>query len=199
LKLKISGDLELDFQRVQTVRKVVGDEVFIKVDANEAYDSKSAVSLAKRMMDLGVEIFEQPVPRHQREALCEVKNDSPISIEADQSVRSVEDAYELIRDGAVDSINTGIQKVGGIIEAKKIAELCELAGVQCALSNTGGSMLGDAAALQLAASASGISSLCEIGEFEAVMGDPFVGLEIRDGMLRVPKEAGLGVKLAGQL
>jgi L-Ala-D/L-Glu epimerase len=199
LKLKISGDSELDFQRVSTVRKAVGDEVFIKIDANEAYDSKSAIDLAKRMADLGVEVFEQPVPRHQKEALREVKNDSPINIEADQSVRSVEDAFQLIRDGAVDAINTGIQKVGGIIEARKIAELCELAGVQCALSSTGGSMLGDAAALQLAVSASGISSLCEIGEFEAVTGDPFTGLEVRGGMLRVPRTAGLGVELAGQL
>jgi L-alanine-DL-glutamate epimerase-like enolase superfamily enzyme len=199
LKLKINGDSAQDLERVSTVRKAVGNEIFIKVDANEAYDAKSAVQLAKKMVDLGVEIFEQPVPRHQIQALREVKKQSPIKVEADQSVRSAQDAYQLIKEGVVDSINTSIQKVGGIIEARKIAELCESTGVPCALSNTAGSMLGDAADLQLAASAPGISPLCEIGEFEVVTGDPFTGLEIQGGMLRVPREAGLGVRWAGKL
>ncbi|HEV8342344.1 MAG TPA: enolase C-terminal domain-like protein [Candidatus Binatia bacterium] len=199
LKLKIEGHLALDLERIAAVRNAVGDRVYIKVDANEAYDSKSAIRLARKMADLGVEVFEQPVPRHQIEALQEVKRLSPIKVEADQSVRSVEDAYQLIRGGVADSINTSIQKVGGMVEARQIAEMCQLAGVQCALSNTAGSVLGDAAALQLAVSTPGISPLCEMGEFEVVSGDPFVGLKVEGGVLKVPGEPGLGVRLAGRL
>lgn len=199
LKLKIDGNLTLDLERIAAVRKAVGDRVYIKVDANEAYDSKSAIRLARKMADLGVEVFEQPVPRHQIQALREIKRLSPIKVEADQAVRSVEDAYQLIRDGAADSINTSIQKVGGIVEARQIAEMCQLAGVQCALSNTAGSVLGDAAALQLAVSTPGISPLCEMGEFEVISGDPFAGLKVEGGLLKVPAEPGLGVRLAGGL
>jgi L-alanine-DL-glutamate epimerase-like enolase superfamily enzyme len=195
VKLKISGDMDLDLDRVAKVRGAVGGGVFIKVDANEAYDAKTAISLAKRLADLGVEIFEQPVPRSQLQALGEVKRHSPIRIEADQSVRTAADAYYLIQNHAADGINTSIQKAGGIGEARRIAELCELAGIPCALSNTAGSMLGDAAALHLAASVPGISPLCELGEFETVSGDPFVGLKIDKGILRLPGENGLGVKL----
>ena len=67
------------------MRKAVGDDVFIKIDANEAYDAKTAIRLAKRLADLGVEVFEQPVPRDQFDAFREVKQHSPIKIEADQS------------------------------------------------------------------------------------------------------------------
>jgi L-alanine-DL-glutamate epimerase-like enolase superfamily enzyme len=194
LKLKLDGRIDLDLSRVAKVREAAGASVFIKVDANEAYDVKGAIRLARGLADLGVEIFEQPVPRAQREALAEVKRHSPVKIEADQSVRTAADAYELIRMRAVDAINTSIQKAGGIGEAKKIAELCELAGIRCALSNTAGSMVGDAAALQLAAAVPGISPLCELGEFESVSGDPFTGLKIENGILRLPEGEGLGVK-----
>ena len=195
LKLKLSGETDLDLSRVSKVRGAVGGGVFIKVDANEAYDAKTAIGLAKRLADLGVEVFEQPVPRSQIQALCEVKKHSPIKIEADQSVRTAVDAYGLIQNRTVDAINTSIQKAGGISEVRRIAELCELGGIRCALSNTAGSMAGDAAALHLAASISGISPLCELGEFEAISGDPFIGLKINKGMLRLPEGEGLGIKL----
>lgn len=197
LKLKMSGKINLDLARVAKVRRAVGDDVFIKVDANEAYDAKTAIRLAKGLADHGVEIFEQPVPRDQLGALWEVKKHAPIKIEADQSVRTVADAAYLIKERMVDSINTGIQKIGGIQEVRKIAELCEQAGINCALSNTAGSMVGDAAAVHLAASLPGISSLCELGEFEVVSGDPFFGLAVEQGTIQVPEGDGLGVSFRG--
>ena len=193
----MSGKIELDLPRVAEVRKAVGDGVFIKVDANEAYDAKTAIRFAKGLADHGVEIFEQPVPRDQLDALWEVKKHSPIKIEADQSVRTVADAQMLIKNRMVDAVNTGVQKAGGISEVRRIAELCEMAGIRCALSNTAGSMVGDAAALHLAASTPGIAPLCELGEFEVVSGDPFVGLSVEKGSIRVPDGEGLGVKPRG--
>jgi L-alanine-DL-glutamate epimerase-like enolase superfamily enzyme len=97
----------------------------------------------------------------------------------------------------VDSINTGIQKIGGIQAVRKIAEMCERAGINCALSNTAGSMVGDAAAVHLAASMPGISALCELGEFEVVSGDPFFGLTVENGTIGVPEGEGLGVSPRG--
>ena len=41
LKLKVSGRIDKDLPRVAAVRKAVGDDVFIKIDANEAYDAKT--------------------------------------------------------------------------------------------------------------------------------------------------------------
>ena len=103
----------------------------------------------------------------------------------------------LIKNRMVDSINTGIPKVGSIGEVRRIAELCEANGIRCALSNTAGSVVGDAAALHLAASTPGISPLCELGEFEVVTGDPFFGVAVDKGTLVVPEGEGLGVNLRG--
>jgi L-alanine-DL-glutamate epimerase-like enolase superfamily enzyme len=197
LKLKVSGNIQKDLPRVAAVRKAVGDDVFIKIDANEAYDAKDAIRLARGLADLGVEVFEQPVPRDHFDALWEVKQHSPIKIEADQSCRNFADAQMLIKNRMVDSINTGIPKVGSLGEVRRIAELCEQNGIRCALSNTAGSMVGDAAAVHLAASTPGISPLCELGEFEVITGDPFFGLTVDQGAISVPEGEGLGVSLRG--
>ena len=197
LKLKVSGKFEKDLPRVAAVRKAVGDSVFIKIDANEAYDAKSAIRLAKALADLGVEVFEQPVPRDQFDALWEVKKHSPIKIEADQSARSFAEVQMMVKNRMIDSINTGMAKVGSIGEVRRIAELCEANGIRCALSNTAGSMVGDAAAVQLAASTPGIAPLCELGEFEVITGDPFFGLFVEKGTITVPEGDGLGVDLRG--
>jgi L-alanine-DL-glutamate epimerase-like enolase superfamily enzyme len=197
LKLKLTGRIASDLACVAAVRKAVGDDVFIKVDANEAYDAKTAIRLAKALADHGVEIFEQPVPRDHFDALREVKKHSPVKIEADQSVRSAADAQMLIKNRMIDAVNTGIPKAGSIAEVRRIAELCQLNGIHCALSNTAGSMVGDAAAVHLAASTPGIAPLCELGEFEVVTGDPFFGLSVEQGVIRVPEGDGLGVSLRG--
>lgn len=197
LKLKVGGKIEKDMPRVAAVRKAVGEEVFIKVDANESYDAKTAIRLAKGLADYGVEVFEQPVPRDQLDALWEVKKHAPIKIEADQSARSFADVQMMIKNRMVDSVNTGIPKVGSIGEVRRIAELCEANGIRCALSNTAGSMVGDAAAVHLAASTPGIAPLCELGEFEVISGDPFFGLSVEKGTITVPEGEGLGVSLRG--
>src|SRR4029077_5108536 len=109
----------------------------------------------------------------------------------------VADAQMVIKNRMVASINTGIPKVGSIGEVRRIAELCEMNGIRRALSYTAGSMVGDAAAVHLAASTPGIAPLCELGEFEVITGDPFFGLSIEEGSIRVPVGEGLGVKPRG--
>ena len=175
------------------MRDAVGKDIFIKVDSNEAFDAKSAIRMAAGLAELGVAVFEQPISRFHTQAFAEVKNHSSIKIEADQSASSVHEAYQLIREGSCDSINTSILKAGGVHAARQIADMCALTGVECGVSNIAGCMVGDAAALHLALSAPGVSQFCEIGEFEVITGDPFTGIQVVDGKLKVPEGPGLGV------
>ena len=110
LKLKVKGEVGLDLARVTAVRDAVGPDIYIKVDANEAFDAKSAIRMAAGMAELGVAVFEQPVSRHHYTVLAEVKRQSSIKIEADQSAPSVHEAFRLIRDNACDSINTAFSR-----------------------------------------------------------------------------------------
>jgi hypothetical protein len=53
-----------------------------------------------------------------------------------------------------------------------------------------------AQALHLACALPGVDYACELGEFDRLLDDPFAGLEVEEGMLKLPVGAGSGVALA---
>jgi L-alanine-DL-glutamate epimerase-like enolase superfamily enzyme len=147
------------------------------------------------LAEFRVETFEQPLQADDWEGMIRLTRESPVPIEADQTVKSVTDATRVIRDGAAKVITTSPQKVGGIFRAKRIADLCEAAELPCIVSNVGGSRLNDAAACQVIASSAAARLPCEVGEFERLMSDPASGLEVRNGEIEIPTTVGLGVKV----
>jgi L-alanine-DL-glutamate epimerase-like enolase superfamily enzyme len=193
LKLKIGTGCDEDVERVRQVRAAVGEEVFLKVDANQAYTFEEALRVARQLEKFRVETFEQPLQADDWEGMIRLTRESPVPVEADQTVKSVEDAIRVIREGAAKVITTSPQKVGGIFRAKRVADLCEAAGMACIVSNVGGSRLNDAAACQVIACSAAARLPCEVGEFERLTADPAKGLEVIDGEIQTPTGPGLGV------
>jgi len=75
------------------------------------------------------------------------------------------------------------------------ARICEAAGVRYRLGATVGSRLLAAQALHLACALPGVDYACELGEFDRLLDDPFEGLEVEGGVLKLPRGAGSGVRL----
>src|SRR5580704_18446334 len=69
IKIKVDGRLELDAARVRAIRARVGPEIRLTIDANQAYQPKAAIRLADKVVDEGVEIFEQPCEAHDHAGL----------------------------------------------------------------------------------------------------------------------------------
>jgi L-alanine-DL-glutamate epimerase-like enolase superfamily enzyme len=195
LKIKLDGDGETDVARVRAVRDAVGSEVHLTVDANQSYRPDDAIRVARRMEELGVELFEQPVARGDLEGLARVAAAVDVPVEADESALGLEDVRRLIAMRAVDSISLKIPKLGGLAKTREAAELCAAAGVRCRIGATVGSRILAAAALHLAAATPAIGEPCELAEFARLLGDPAEGLEVERGRLRVPHGVGLGVHL----
>ena len=108
--------------------------------------------IISRLEEYGVEVVEKPVPVGNNEGLAFVTSRVKALIMADKSVKSSEDALELIRTRAVDAFNVKIAKVGGLYKAKKIAALAEAAGMSCMAGCTIENNLVDAAAAHFFAS-----------------------------------------------
>lgn len=195
LKLKIGTGVNEDLERVRRVRETVGDGIFIKVDANQAYRLEEALQVARGLEKYDVKTFEQPLKADDWEGMIYLTHQSPIPIEADQSVRSVTDALRVIRLRAASVITTSPQKAGGVLRAKQIADLCEAAGIPCIVSNVAGSAINDAAALHVVAASPSTFLPCEVGEFQRIEGDPASGLKVKDGEIEIPCVAGLGVEV----
>ncbi len=133
LKMKVGVDPALDVQRLKAVREAVGQDITIRIDANQAWQPKQAVRILNEMQDKGldIELVEQPVSAHDFEGLKYVTERSYVPVLADEAVFSPEDAMTILKMGAADLINIKLMKCGGIYNALKIASAAEVYGVEC--------------------------------------------------------------------
>ena len=194
LKVKLNGNPAKDLDRVSEIRKAVGDQVHLTVDANQMYAPKVAIDTLKRMQAYGVELCEQPVRADDRKGLAAVARAVDCTVEAHECASTLEDIFGLVRDRVADSINLSIQHLGGLREAKMAAAICRLGNVSLRVQATGSRLLA-AACMHFVASTENVSYACELGEFSRLLEDPVGELEVKDGMLKVPSSPGVGVFL----
>jgi L-alanine-DL-glutamate epimerase-like enolase superfamily enzyme len=195
LKIKVHGHVEEDVARVAAIRKQVGDDVHLTIDANQSYTPKDAIAALNRMAEHRIDLCEQPVDADDFEGLALVTRTVPVTVEADEAAGSLRQIFELVSKRAVDAVSLKIPKLGGLRNTLAAARLCEAAHVKYRLGAAVGSRVLSAQALHLACALPGVDYACELGEFDRLLDDPFEGLEMTDGVLKLPPGAGSGVRL----
>ncbi len=135
LKLKLIGD-GLDAQRVRAVRAAVPD-VWIGVDANQAYDRAATEALLPCLIEEKVSLLEQPCAIGADESLAGLN--SPIPLAADESAQTSADIARLAP--IYDIINIKLDKSGGLTEGLKMAHLAREYGLGVMVGNMVGTSL----------------------------------------------------------
>jgi len=71
LKIKVGKDSQLDMKRIKAIREAIGYDIQLRVDANQGWNPKEAVSIITKIEDKGfdIELVEQPVKAHDIEGL----------------------------------------------------------------------------------------------------------------------------------
>ena len=154
IKVKLTGDLELDAARVAAVRAARPD-VWLGVDANQAYAIAQLAPLVGILAAARVELLEQPLARG-----CEADLEhfeSPIPIAADESALSLNDIAGLI--GRFDTVNIKLDKCGGLTEGLAMAREARRAGLDVMVGNMMGSSLATAPAFVL-------GQLCDVVDLD---------------------------------
>ena len=131
LVVKIGRDPEIDIQRLRVVREAVGDDVNLRLDANEAYFPDQAIGIIRRMERYHPEFVEEPVRRWNLDGMAKVARSVGVPISSDESNTSLDSVLQIIRKGAAGIINIKVSKNGGLHRSKKIAALAEAAGIPC--------------------------------------------------------------------
>ena len=133
LKVKVGADPTLDVARLSAVREAVGNDVCIRIDANQAWQPKEAVRILNQMQEKGlaIEFVEQPVKAHDLEWLKYFTDHSYVPVLADESVFGPEDALKIMQMRAADLVNIKLMKCGGLYNALKIVSAAEVYGVEC--------------------------------------------------------------------
>lgn len=177
LKLKLTGELALDIQRVQAVRRA-RQEVWIGVDANQGYAGADLPALVAALREAGVSLLEQPCRRGYEHELDGIPRDIPIA--ADESMQSLAE-LELLA-GRFDVVNIKLDKCGGLTEGLLIAARAKALGLQVMVGNMLGTSLAMAPAFVL-------GQLCDVVDLDGplfIRNDVEPSVVYRDGFIDSP-------------
>ena len=192
LKLKGGLDPDADIEKVFKLREAYGSGFALRFDANQGYSPSQAIYFMERTRKSGIEILEQPTHTRDPKGLRHVSRQIPEPVMADESIKSLADAYHLTRKGMMDMVNIKLQKVGGIQEAAHINSVAKAGGLEVMIGCLDECGLGISAGLHFALSRPNIQYADLDGHLD-LLGDPFTNLfHLRDGVL-IPSDApGLG-------
>lgn len=196
LKIKVGKDSAKDIERMKAIRKSVGYDVKLRIDANQGWKPKEAVKVLRKMEDEGldIEFVEQPVIAHDIEGLKFVTDNVSIPVLADESVFSPEDALKILQTRAADFVNIKLMKTGGLYNALKICSVAEIYGVECMIGCMLEAKVSVNAAVHLAA-AKNIITKIDLDGPVLCSEDPVVGGAVFDEYkITLNDEPGLGVK-----
>jgi L-alanine-DL-glutamate epimerase-like enolase superfamily enzyme len=126
LKLKGGLDVEEDIKKIIALKTIYPD-ITLRFDGNQGYDISTAKYFVKQTSAYPIEIFEQPTSIHNESLLGILSDEIHLPVMADESLKSLKDAFRLTSNGLTDMINIKIQKVGGLQAATHINSVAKAA------------------------------------------------------------------------
>jgi D-galactarolactone cycloisomerase len=208
MKTKVGGPpLAEDVRRVAAIRKAIGPDIHLMIDANQAFDAASAIRLGRRLAEYDLTWFEEPVNARDIEAYLQVKAALPMAIAGGETWRTRFDFKDFLARRAVDVAQPDVGMTGGVSEMQHIAMMANAFGIQVA-PHVWGSPIMIAASLHVAATLPPCPPARNPRPFEqepvmefdqtpnpireTLCGEPFTQ---DDGFVAVPTGPGLGVEV----
>src|SRR6202045_1767467 len=177
------------------LREVVGTRADLLFGTHGQMTAAGAIRLARRLEPYDPLWFEEPVPPDAPEEMAKVARATTIPIATGERLATKYDFGRLLRAGAAAILQMNLGRVGGLLEAKKIAAMAEADHVQSAPHLSCGPVVG-AGNIQLAACSPNFLILESIERWDGfhaqILREP---VRWENGYVIPPTEPGLGVEL----
>ena len=122
-----------DVARVAEVRRVMGNDADVRVDANGLWSVDQATAALERLAPFGLQYAEQPCRTVPELAALRTRIAGlGVPIAADESVRRASDPLAVARAGAADVLVVKAQPLGGVTAAQAVVAA---AGLPCVVSS----------------------------------------------------------------
>ena len=132
MKMKVGGLAPADdLRNVAAVRRAIGDEVYLAVDANQSYNAATAIRVGRGLESSDVLWFEEPVPHDDLAGYLEVKSALRLAISGGEALYTRFAFRDYIARRAFDIVQPDLTNAGGLTEARRIADLATTFGLRC--------------------------------------------------------------------
>ncbi|WP_170977490.1 mandelate racemase/muconate lactonizing enzyme family protein [Halorussus salinisoli] len=197
LKLKLDGNPERDIERVRTVVGAVGSQMQVRADVNGAYDSKTAIDVARELEDTELVHLEQPVPQDDLDGLEAVTKSTSTTIMADECLLTLDHVRKVLDRGAADRLKLKPLRLGGLLQANDALEMAADAGIDCVVGHGFGLTPATSAELLLTTSHENVFRPVESVGLLKMADQPFESTySYSDGMVQLAEAPGLGVSVS---
>lgn len=194
IKVKLGTTTAEDVARISAIRDAIGMDLPIQLDANQGWDTVTAIATLKALEPFNITFCEEPVAHWNNSGLKRVHENSPIPIMADESIFDHRDAFRLAQMQACSYFNIKLAKSGGIHNGLKISAVGEAAGIPCMVGGMFETRVGISAAAHLFASRRNII-FADLDSVHHYRDDPVLGgVEFQGSMVHLPDDPGLGAR-----
>lgn len=196
IKLKTGRNLKDDFDNIQLIKGITGDEVEIQVDLNQGLNFNQAVLFGKKLKTLGVTAWEEPIRFENFSQLKKLKRRVELPLILDESIQSIDDLKQAVKKKSFDVLNVKISRLGGLTNALQLIRLAQKNRVKIEIGCSEELGIATSAQVHLASNLRGLKAI-------EVLGSQRLGFdlikekqEIRGGFLKAAvNRPGLGVNL----
>lgn len=203
IKLRATEELGQAVELVSSVRDAVGPDVDLMVDANMSYDRRGALRLARELEALDVAWLEEPILSR---SLTQYVDDHSwladrvaLRLAGGESLLTRFEYIDLLTRRTFDVVQPDCTSVGGISEAKRVADLASTWNLTCVphIACSSGTGIALAAGLHLILACEN-APLIEVDAYggpgwDGLLQNP---LEVRDGYVTASDAPGIGVDLS---
>lgn len=201
LKMKVGLGIETDLKYVRAVRRAIGDDMKLMIDANHAYSYKEALELALRVEEYDISWFEEPVSPEDYDGYRMLRDKTSIPIAGGECEYLKFGFKRLFENNSVDIAQPDICATGGLTEVKRIATLAQ-AYSKDLVPHTWGTWIAISAAVHFVGNLDknpgrmySEKPVMELDRTENPLRDEVVihNIRVDNGEIHIPKTPGLGV------
>lgn len=197
IKIKLGNNGKTDVLRIKAIREAVGNEIPLRIDANQGWQVDEAIETLKALAPYDIQHCEEPIARWAFMQLPRVRQESPIPIMSDESCGDEHDVERLIQLKACDYMNIKLGKSGGIYKGLQMVKLAEEAKIHLQV----GAFMESRLAMTAFAHFSLCSPAIEHFDFDTALmfsEDPVSGgiKYEKNGVIKVPEVPGLGATVS---
>ncbi|WP_372803747.1 mandelate racemase/muconate lactonizing enzyme family protein [Paracoccus seriniphilus] len=188
-------DITRSVEFCRQIRDAVGDRADLLFGTHGQFTVSGAKRLARAIEPYDPLWFEEPVPPENPADMAQVAAFTSVPVAAGERLCTKHEFARLLEYGAASILQMNLGRVGGLLEAKKIAGMAETRQAQIAPHLYCGPIVA-AANIQIAACSPNFLILESIGTFDGpCMQGVKGGIEWADGYIIPSTQPGLGLEL----